>query len=326
MYMSNNLVSIIIPVYNVASYLDECLNSVINQTYNNLEIILIDDGSTDDSLEICNLFAKKDKRIKVLHQDNAGVSSARNRGLNIITGKYVLFIDSDDKIESNMVEILERIIDRNDKIDAVFCGYKEFDDISGKIIKVVSPVKSKKVNRDNGVSEIFGEYSTILWNKMFRSSIIDSTDLFDVTLRIGEDELWMIDVLKKADSIILIGTPLYYYRNRITGVTKEKKYSNAKMTDFESQKKVLDSIKEYDSEKLVLYAQERLYYIGQDIMKLAYYDGYFDIYQKIDSEIEEARKIWYENHANKLGVLRRKLVEKMMRMKFPKIVIKMFDK
>lgn len=324
--MSNNLVSIIIPVYNVASYLDECLNSVINQTYNNLEIILIDDGSTDDSLEICNLFAKKDKRIKVLHQDNAGVSSARNRGLNIITGKYVLFIDSDDKIESNMVEILERIIDRNDKIDAVFCGYKEFDDISGKIIKVVSPVKSKKVNRDNGVSEIFGEYSTMLWNKMFRSSIIDSTDLFDVTLRIGEDELWMIDVLKKADSIILIGTPLYYYRNRITGVTKEKKYSNAKMTDFESQKKVLDSIKEYDSEKLVLYAQERLYYIGQDIMKLAYYDGYFDIYQKIDSEIEEARKIWYENHANKLGVLRRKLVEKMMRMKFPKIVIKMFDK
>ena len=324
--MSNNLVSIIIPVYNVASYLDECLNSVINQTYNNLEIILIDDGSTDDSLEICNLFAKKDKRIKVLHQDNAGVSSARNRGLNIITGKYVLFIDSDDKIESNMVEILERIIDRNDKIDAVFCGYKEFDDISGKIIKVVSPVKSKKVNRDNGVSEIFGEYSTMLWNKMFRSSIIDNTDLFDVTLRIGEDELWMIDVLKKADSIILIGTPLYYYRNRITGVTKEKKYSNTKMTDFESQKKVLDSIKEYDSEKLVLYAQERLYYIGQDIMKLAYYDGYFDIYQKIDNEIEEARKIWYENHANKLGVLRRKLVEKMMRMKFPKIVIKMFDK
>lgn len=324
--MSNNLVSIIIPVYNVASYLDECLNSVINQTYNNLEIILIDDGSTDDSLEICNLFAKKDKRIKVLHQDNAGVSSARNRGLNIITGKYVLFIDSDDKIESNMVEILERVIDRNDKIDAVFCGYKEFDDISGKIIKVVSPVKSKKVNRDNGVSEIFGEYSTMLWNKMFRSSLIDNTDLFDVTLRIGEDELWMIDVLKKADSIILIGTPLYYYRNRITGVTKEKKYSNAKMTDFESQKKVLDSIKEYDSEKLVLYAQERLYYIGQDIMKLAYYDGYFDIYQKIDNEIEEARKIWYENHANKLGVLRRKLVEKMMRMKFPKIVIKMFDK
>lgn len=324
--MSNNLVSIIIPVYNVATYLDECLNSVIKQTYKNLEIILVDDGSTDDSLEICNLFAKKDKRITVLHQDNAGVSSARNRGLNIITGEYVLFIDSDDKIELNMVEILERVIDRNDKVDAVFCGYKEFDDISGKIIKVVSPDKPKKVNRDNGVLEIFGEYSTMLWNKMFRSSIIGNTDLFDETLKIGEDELWMIDVLKKADSIVLIGIPLYYYRNRITGVTKEKKYSDTKMTDFESQKKVLNSIKEYKSEKLVLYAQERLYYIGQDIMKLAYYDGYFDIYQKIDNEIEEARKIWYENHVNKLGVLRRKLVEKMMRMKFPKIVIKMFDK
>lgn len=324
--MNNDLVSIIIPVYNVAQYLDDCLNSVIRQTYKNLEVIIIDDGSTDDSLEKCRSFAAKDKRLKVLHQENAGVSAARNAGLNIMTGNYVLFIDSDDRIEQNMVESFIEILDENSKIDAVFCGYKEFDDETGTIIKEVVPNQSKLVDRDKGVAEIFGEYSTMLWNKMFRCSIIDKSDLFDVTLKIGEDELWMVDVLKKANNIMLIGTPLYYYRSRAEGASKGQVFSEAKMTDYESQKKVLNSINEYGVEELTLYAQQRLYYTGQDIMKLAYYGGYFDAYEKINREIEVARKIWYENHTNKLGVIRRKLVEKMMQMRFPKRLIKIFDK
>lgn len=203
---NNNLVSIIIPVYNVARYLDDCLNSVLKQTYTNLEMIVVDDGSTDESLEICRSYAAKDKRLKVFHQDNAGVSAARNIGLNIMTGKYVLFIDSDDKIEQDMVKNLVKAIDQSERIDAVFCGYKEFDNETGTIIKEVVPNKSKIVDRDDGVAEIFGEYSTMLWNKMFRCSIIDKADLFDVTLKIGEDELWMVNVLKKANNIMLIGS------------------------------------------------------------------------------------------------------------------------
>lgn len=324
--MNNDLVSIIIPVYNVAQYLDDCLNSIIRQTYKNLEIIIIDDGSTDDSLEICRSFAAKDKRLTVIHQENAGVSAARNAGLSIMTGNYVLFIDSDDRIEQNMVESFIEILDENSKIDAVFCGYKEFDDETGTIIKEVVPNQSKLVDRDKGVAEIFGEYSTMLWNKMFRCSIIDKSDLFDVTLKIGEDELWMVDVLKKANNIMLIGTPLYYYRSRAEGASKGQVFSEAKMTDYESQKKVLKSINEYSSEALTLYAQQRLYYTGQDIMKLAYYGGYFDVYEKINREIEDVRKIWYKNHTNKLGVIRRKLVEKMMQKGFSKKLIKIFDK
>lgn len=324
--MNSDLVSIIIPVYNVARYLADCLESVLKQTYANLEIIVVDDGSTDKSLEICNSFAVKDKRLKVIHQENAGVSAARNAGLSIMTGKYVLFIDSDDRIEQSMVEILVKEMENNAKNDAVFCGYREFEDETNRIIKEVAPSKSKRVDRDDGVAEIFGEYSTMLWNKMFRCSIIDKADLFDVTLKIGEDELWMIDVLKKANNIMLIGTPLYYYRSRAEGASKGQVFSEAKMTDYESQKKVLKSINEYGSEVLTLYAQQRLYYTGQDIMKLAYYGGYFDAYEKINREIEVARKIWYENHTNKLGVIRRKLVEKMMQMRFPKRLIKVFDK
>ncbi|RGX96942.1 glycosyltransferase family 2 protein [Blautia sp. OF03-15BH] len=324
--MDNNLVSIIIPAYNVARYLDDCLKSVLNQTYTNLEIIVIDDGSTDKSLEICHSYAAKDKRLKVIHQENAGVSAARNVGLSIMTGKYVLFIDSDDRIEQNMVEILVKEIEENEKNDAVFCGYKEFEDETDRIIKEVVPSKSKRVDRDNGVAEIFGEYATMLWNKMFRCSIIDKSDLFDVTLKIGEDELWMVDVLKKANNIMLIGTPLYYYRSRAEGASKGQVFSEAKMTDYESQKKVLKSINEYGSEALTLYAQQRLYYTGQDIMKLAYYGGYFDVYEMIDHEINEARKVWFDHHSNKLGKIRRRLVEAMMRKRVPGRFIKIFDK
>lgn len=175
-------------------------------------------------------------------------------------------------------------------------------------------------------AEIFGEYATMLWNKMFRCSIIGKSDLFDVTLKIGEDELWMVDVLKKANNIMLIGTPLYYYRSRAEGASKGQVFSEAKMTDYESQKKVLKSINEYGSEALTLYAQQRLYYTGQDIMKLAYYGGYFDVYEMIDHEINEARKVWFDHHSNKLGKIRRRLVEVMMRKRVPGRFIKIFDK
>ena len=324
-YVKNDLVSIIIPVYNVAQYLRECLKSVLDQTYKNLEIIVIDDGSTDDSLTICYSFAA-DERLKILHQQNAGVSAARNAGLKTMTGKYVMFVDSDDRIEQNMVERLIEEIYKDEQIDAVFCGYKEFDDETGKVIKVISPEPFRQVKRDEGVAEIFGDYSTMLWNKLFRTTIIDETNLFDRTLKIGEDELWMIDVLKKAKQIVLINEPLYYYRSRAEGVSKGQTFSDAKMTDYESQKKVLTSIKDYNSGALTLCAQQRLYYMGQSIMKLAYYEGYFDDYKRINQEIEEVRKICYKNHTNKLGVIRRKLVEGMMKNRFPNKVIKMFDK
>ena len=111
--MKNYLISIIIPVYNAEKYLLKCLNSVINQTYNNLEIILVDDESTDNSSKIYNEFAKNDNRIKIFHQKNKGVSSARNCGIDKARGKYIAFIDPDDEIESNM-EMIQLLKDAPD--------------------------------------------------------------------------------------------------------------------------------------------------------------------------------------------------------------------
>ena len=100
------MISIIIPIYNVEKYLEKCLDSILNQTYKNLEIILIDDGSTDNSPNICNSYCEKDKRIKIIHKNNEGVSSARNKGIELSKGKYIVFIDSDDYVSNEHIEVL----------------------------------------------------------------------------------------------------------------------------------------------------------------------------------------------------------------------------
>lgn len=107
-------ISVIVPVYNVEDYLEECINSILGQTYKNLEIILVDDGSTDNSSKICDIYEKKDKRIKVIHKENGGLSSARNEGLKYRTGEYISFVDSDDFIDKTMYEKLYSAIKKYD--------------------------------------------------------------------------------------------------------------------------------------------------------------------------------------------------------------------
>ena len=123
-----NKVSIIVPVYKVEKYLDNCIRSIVEQTYSNLEVILIDDGSPDGCPQICNEWRQKDTRIKVIHQENLGVSAARNRAIECISGEYILFVDSDDWIANNMVEVLVHGMESSEDADAVFCGYVEVDE------------------------------------------------------------------------------------------------------------------------------------------------------------------------------------------------------
>ena len=123
----NDLISVIVPVYNVKNYLEKCLDSIINQTYKNLEIILINDGSTDESLDICYMYEKKDNRIKVYNQENHGLSYTRNRGIELARGKYIGFVDSDDVISPFMYEFLYKAINEyNSKIS--ICDFVRFSD------------------------------------------------------------------------------------------------------------------------------------------------------------------------------------------------------
>ena len=140
------LVSIIVPVYNVEKYLDQCVNSLINQTYDKIEIILVDDGPKDNSGRLCDEWAKKSNKIKAVHKKNAGLGMARNTGLEHVTGNYVMFIDSDDYLAENVVEkLLEKLL--TEKVDAAFTGMIRFNDD-----KILSEVDRKY--KDNTLSLI----------------------------------------------------------------------------------------------------------------------------------------------------------------------------
>ena len=140
--MKNDLISVIVPVYKVEEYLEKCANSILNQTYKNLELILVDDGSPDKCPEICDKIAKQDKRVKVIHKKNAGVSAARNDGIKAASGKFVAFVDSDDWIEPEMYEKLYSKQQEAD-YDSVFCGFNMI--IDGKTISVYEDAKEKFV-------------------------------------------------------------------------------------------------------------------------------------------------------------------------------------
>ena len=134
------LISVVVPVYNVEKYIDKCINSIINQTYKNLEIILVDDGSPDNCGNICDEYAKKDNRIIVIHKENGGVSSARNIGIKNAKGKWITFVDSDDWIENDYVEKLSKIGIQN-KAEVVLCGYNRINNNDKQPINAIGEIK-----------------------------------------------------------------------------------------------------------------------------------------------------------------------------------------
>ena len=211
--MTDELISIIIPVYNVEKYIDKCLDTVTNQTYKNLEIIVIDDGSTDNSGKICDEWAKKDNRIKVIHQNNTGLSAARNRGIECCEGAYIAFVDSDDFVDIHMYEKLHDAIKR-EKADIAVCheiAFADSDDnprISNSCNYVIEDGQ-KFVDHFN---EDFRGVLTWVWNKLYTRELIGETR-FWVGLAM-EDIVFMTDIAIKVNKCVDIGERLYYYRQR----------------------------------------------------------------------------------------------------------------
>lgn len=324
--MIKGQVSVIVPIYKVEKYLEKCLKSISEQTYKDIQVILVDDGSPDNCPSICDAWVKNDPRMQVIHQKNQGVSAARNSALKVVQGEFLAFVDADDWIEPTMIEHLIHAMDMDECVDAAFCGYKEVEEKTEHTFRIVRPVGNKVVGRNEGVAEIFGEYSTMLWNKLYRTSVLLDHHEFDRNLKIGEDELWMIQNLKNARKIALLDEPLYCYRSRSDGASKNFTLSKARLSEIDSQKMVLAEIKAYGAENLTLLAQKRMYFSCQTIMKIAFYQDDTTLFKQIDQDIDEVRKIWFANHNNVLGKYRRLLVEHMMRTHFPKKFVKLFDK
>ncbi|MBR1803014.1 MAG: glycosyltransferase family 2 protein [Clostridia bacterium] len=210
-------ITVIIPVYNVESYLKECIESVMAQTFQNLEIILIDDGSTDNSGKICNEYEKKDQRIKVFHQENKGLSGARNTGLRNATGKYIMFIDSDDKFENNACEVMYREIEKTDA-DYIIGNYINMDDDGTKWEKPVfflEKYQEMKLSIKDYEKSFYLMNSSV-WNKIFRKSFLDQLGVEFEERIPAEDAVFTTYCFIKSNRVFYIPTVIYQYRQRYT--------------------------------------------------------------------------------------------------------------
>lgn len=209
--MHTPLISIIIPVYKVEPYLRRCLDSVVNQTYANLEIILIDDGSPDNCPKICDEYAEKDERIVVIHKDNGGLSDARNVGTKIAKGDFIYYLDSDDELPSNAIELLEAEVEKHPEIDIVM-GFM-YDNKHDEYYNIDCYKNHQYVTDRKWI-----QYNTFCHgknipvngcNKLLRRNFIEKNNLFFKKGLIHEDNHWMFFVVKFAENIAFVFEPTY---------------------------------------------------------------------------------------------------------------------
>ena len=215
------LISIIVPVYNVERYIYKCIDSLVNQTYKNIEIILVDDGSTDNSGKICDEYSQKDNRIKVIHQCNKGVGEARNTGLKAAVGDYIGFVDPDDFVDYKMYELLYTDIVESKSEIAVCSSYRI--DLDGKKSVDFQIGKSKIIFMDNDIliMVLKGKLSSRLTDKLIKKSLFDGIYFSDK--RIGEDVEIMLRLFYKTRALIYNPMTLYYYIKRGDSITEHTK-------------------------------------------------------------------------------------------------------
>ena len=206
------LVSVIVPIYNVAAYLPRCLDSILAQTYTNLEIILVDDGSTDDCPQICDEYAAKDNRIRVIHQKNKGLPGARNTGIDNMQGEFFAFVDADDWIEKTCYQQLVEQ-QQQTQADMVSCAFYYATDTQKEKRLFPTMAKLGALTPTEFLLLILQQKNFSVWNKLFRRSWI-GTARFDTRYTISEDRFFVFQLAKKGGRVAQVNTPLYFYYQR----------------------------------------------------------------------------------------------------------------
>lgn len=284
------LVSVIVPVYNVRDYVDKCLESLIRQSYDNLEIVVVDDGATDGSGEICDELAKSDKRIKVFHKKNGGLSSARNYGIKKAKGEYVCLVDSDDYVKKDFVKALAEEAIRSDA-DIVACGYN--DEI---------PMDRTMTGKEAAVTLLTKQNNMeiIAWNKLYRRELFG--DILYPEGENYEDNLTTYKLLSKARRIAYVQKSLYVYRERVGSITnkdeKEKKL-------LAREKAAREAIKYFKNGDLKSAAD-----IALLTAKLAWID--FAINGAVEKRYLTESKNWIQK--NKTALLSNRLLNKKLKL------------
>lgn len=288
------LISIIIPVFNAEKTLSKCLDSVQNQTYRELEIILVNDGSTDQSGLICDEYSRRDNRFVVIHKKNGGVSSARNMGLEIANGKYIGFVDPDDWIELTMFENLFNLLS-NYQADMSICGYfKEKND--GTQLNNIMKSKIIRYNQNEALNAILDSngFKGYLCNKLFSKDLIRRNNIyFNEEIHFCEDLLFNCQYIMKSKTIIYDTTPFYHYLIHENNASQTQ-YSNKKLTSLKALEKIVDIL---DADEITR-VKFKNYYMHMNISLLM--NGIHE--KKVTKNvIKQLKKNLFKYHINSLS-------------------------
>lgn len=285
-------ISIVVPIYNVENYIVKNIESLINQSYKNIEIILVDDGSPDKCGSICDEYAKKDDRIVVIHKKNGGLSDARNAGIDIATGEYITFIDSDDYVSSHYCEILYNSIKENNA-DISICNYISFDEGEECKEKVVDDVivmnSIEALQNLYNVAGGFGQEMHVAWGKLYKMSLFKS--LRYPVGKINEDEFVIHHLYGASDKVVLNKSVLYFYLQRGSSIMGQT-FSEKRLAGLEALMDRINYFKDNNMRELMQetckqynYFIRNNYYLTEDkklrkklmsyYLPVEYFKGYF---------------------------------------------------
>ena len=282
-------VSVILPVYNVEKDLENCLNSILNQSFKDFELIMVDDGSKDRSGIICDSYAKIDGRIKLIHQENMGLSMARNNGIDIAKGEYIIFIDSDDSIDRHTIQILYDNLVENDAdisvgdYEAIYESGKIEDEEKENNISILSNIEAvNKILDKNSIKMI------VAWCKLYRRELFETIRY--PKGKYHEDEFVTYKLLYKAERIVETDAKLYYYNQRDESITGSK-YSLKRLEKLEGLKEAIDFFKIEAEEDLEKKARVR-YLLN---IQIAYYRVKYEMEER-DLVLENLKKEYHREY------------------------------
>ena len=282
------MVSIIVPIYNVQEYLPQCLDSILQQTYINLEIILVDDGSPDNCPAICDNYAKKDSRIRVIHKENGGLSDARNAGLSVMTGEYLMFVDSDDLLPKNAVSALYNLaVEYNSEL--VIGSHRKFVDITDLDDSIIKSNTVSYLSKKESICHMF-QNGCASWGRLYRADVHQS-----ITFPIGEineDEAIVLKILDKCNSVIITDECVYHYRTRPESITTSS-FSLKKLDWYRHCKANLEWIREHYPELEEYAAIRYRSSIMYSLNELALFDPLQETYvNELMTDLKSNRKLF----------------------------------
>lgn len=291
-------IAVIVPLYNVEEYLPRCIDSILNQSFSDFRLILINDGSTDRSGDICDEYKEKDNRIKVIHQENMGISMARNNGIENVKEDYVTFVDSDDYIHRDMLKILYRTLNKY-KGDISVCQFElSYEDIRIEDEELENHSITK--NNRQAVDMIVGESNVnmiVPWGKLYKRRLFENIKYPEG--KYHEDEFVTYKLIYKAKKVVINTEELYYYTQRKQSITGST-YNSKRLVKLEALKEAIDFFKDHDEKELE--SRARLRYLMN--IQIGYYKVKYemsdqqDTLRKLKSEYDLEYKYVLQNKHN----------------------------